>query len=219
MNQAAVTIRVLEGEATEMRELQRVLEEAPTYAHRISGLPPGKADAESTYAALPEGKSYDDKFVFGVYRGTEMVGCADLIRGYPRPATAMLGLLLISESHQRQGIGRRAYGLLEQFVEGWGSCDRIRLGVVRTNELAIPFWTQLGFVATGEVRPYRYASVTSEVLVFEKLLPDAPVTPDASTAPAHRPGDEGPPGGAKRLEPRHARIGAVNSRRDLPSNR
>ena len=110
-----------------------------------------------------------------------------------------------------------ATSLLLIFLAGCQTNDTT--GVVRTNELAIPFWTQLGFVATGEVRPYRYASVTSEVLVFEKLLPDAPVTPDASTAPAHRPGDEGPPGGAKRLEPRHARIGAVNSRRDLPSNR
>lgn len=170
MSEAAVTIGLLRGEPAEMRELQRVLEEAPGYAHRITGLPPGKADAASTYAALPEGKSYDDKFVFGIYRGSDMVGCADLIRGYPRSATAMLGLLLVSEKHQRQGIGTRAYGLLEQFVRGWGSCDRVRIGVVRCNDAVIAFWTQLGFAATGETRPYRHASVTSEVLVLEKPL-------------------------------------------------
>ena len=167
-----------------MRELQRVLEEAPTYAQRITGLPPGKADAQSTYSALPDGKSYRDKFVFGIVRGTEMTGCADLIRGYPRPATAMLGLLLVSERHQHQGIGRLAYGLLEQFVQGWGVCDRVRIGVVRTNEEVIPFWTRLGFAATGELRAYRYASVSSEVVVFEKPLADAPVLPRASTAPS-----------------------------------
>ena len=177
-----VTLRVLAGETEEMRELQRVLEEAPTYAQRITGLPPGRADAQSTYSALPEGKSYADKFVFGIFRGTEMVGCADLIRGYPRPATAMLGLLLVSERHQQQGIGRLAYGLLEQFVQGWGVCDRIRIGVVRTNKQVIPFWTRRGFAATGELRPYRYASVTSEIVVFEKPLPDAPFPPGASTA-------------------------------------
>ena len=177
-----LTLRALAGETEEMRELQRVLEEAPTYAQRITGLPPGKADAQSTYSAIPEGKSYDDKFVFGIFRGTEMVGCADLIRGYPRPATAMLGLLLVSERHQHQGIGRLAYAFLEQFVQGWGVCDRIRIGVVRTNKQVIPFWTQLGFATTGELHPYRYASVTSEIVVFEKPLPDAPFPPGPSTA-------------------------------------
>ena len=177
-----VSLRVLTGEAREMRELQRVLDEAPTYAQRITGVPPGKADAQSTYSALPEGKSYEDKFVFGIFRGIDMVGCADLIRGYPRPATAMLGLLLVSERYQHQGIGRLGYGLLEQFVQGWGLCDRIRIGVVRTNEEVIPFWTRLGFAATGEVRPYRYASVSSEMVVFEKSLPVAPFAPGASVA-------------------------------------
>jgi GNAT superfamily N-acetyltransferase len=177
-----VTLRVLLGEPDEMRELQGVLEEAPTYAQRITGLPPGKADAQSTYSALPEGKSYPDKFVFGIFRGPEMVGCADLIRGYPRPATAMLALLLVSERHQHQGIGRLGYGLLEQFVQDWAVCDRVRIGVVRTNEEVIPFWIRLGFAATGELGPYRYASVSSEIVVFEKPLPGASFAKGAAKA-------------------------------------
>jgi hypothetical protein len=62
MTDNTVSIRLLEGEPAEMRELQRVLEEAPTYAHRVTGVPPSRADAQSTYTVLPEGKSYDDKF-------------------------------------------------------------------------------------------------------------------------------------------------------------
>lgn len=38
-----------------MAELQRVIEEAPAYAHLITGVPPGPADAQSTYTMLPEG--------------------------------------------------------------------------------------------------------------------------------------------------------------------
>src|SRR5205807_10184597 len=99
LNPPTVTIRLLDGAHAEMRELQRVLEEAPVYTHRITGVPPGRADAQSTYTALPEGKSCADKFVFAVNRGSEMVGCADLIRGYPGAARALLGLLLVSERH------------------------------------------------------------------------------------------------------------------------
>jgi hypothetical protein len=46
----------------------------------------------------------------------------------------------------------------------------MRIGVVRVNEDVLPFWTRLGFRATGEVKPYRYGSVVSETLVLEKLL-------------------------------------------------
>jgi len=170
MDRDRVIVRLLEGAYSEMAELQRVIEEAPTYAQLVTGVPPGPADAQSTYTILPEGKSYEDKFVFGIYRGTEMVGCADVMRGYPDAATAYLGLLLVSERHQRQGIGRRAFEWLEEFVRGWGTCDRIRVAVVRTNEGVMPFWRRLGFEPTGEVNAYRYGSVLSESVIFEKHL-------------------------------------------------
>lgn len=160
-------LRLLQGEREEMRELQRVLEEAPHYAERITGAPPGAADAQSTYSALPEGKSYEDKFVFGIYAGGEMVGCADVIRGWPRADTAHVGLLLIAEPHQRRGHGRAAYHALEKQIRAWGA-KRVRIGVVRTNEDVLPFWKLLGFAPTGEVKPYRYGPVVSEVLILEK---------------------------------------------------
>ncbi|MDR7458453.1 MAG: GNAT family N-acetyltransferase [Armatimonadota bacterium] len=165
-----MTIRLLLGERSEMAELQRVIEEAPTYAQLVTGVPPGPADAQSTFTILPEGKTYEDKFVFGIYRGSEMVGCADLIRGYPDAATAYLGLLLVSEKHQDQGIGRLAFHLLEESVRGWRTCDRIRTAVVWTNDRVIPFLKGLGFEPTGEIKPYRYGSVASESILFEKSL-------------------------------------------------
>jgi hypothetical protein len=104
-----IGLGLLTGERAEMAALQRVLEGAPRYAERITGAPPGPADAQSTYTVLPEGKGYEDKFVYGVYAGGEMIGCADVIRGWPRPDTAHIGLLLIGARHQRGGYGRAAY--------------------------------------------------------------------------------------------------------------
>ena len=54
------------------------------------------------------GKSYDDKFVFGIYCGADMVGCADLIRGYPDADTAWLGLLLVVSALTAWGLPRLA---------------------------------------------------------------------------------------------------------------
>jgi RimJ/RimL family protein N-acetyltransferase len=169
-SQREVSIRLLEGALSEMTELQRVLEEAPAYSQRITGLPPGPADAQSTYSALPPDKTYDDKFVFGIWSAGAMIGVIDVIRGYPRQGTAFLGLLLLSEKHQGRGHGRAAYRLVEEVIRGWGTCRRVRLSVVRVNAEVIPFWESLGFQTTGEVKPYRYASILSEHLLFEKVL-------------------------------------------------
>ena len=163
-----VTIRLLGGERSEMVELQRVLESVPTYSHRVTGAPAGPADAQSTYSILPEGKGYEDKFVFGVYADTMMVGCADVIRTYPDEMTAHLGVLLIAESHQHRGLGGTAYRQVECYARAWKRCARMRIGVVQTNAGALTFWRKLGFVESGEVRPYRYGNVKSETIILIK---------------------------------------------------
>jgi hypothetical protein len=42
--------------------------------------------------------------------------------------------------------------------------------VVRTNEDVVAFWVALGFKPTGELKPYRYGNVVSEIIILEKLL-------------------------------------------------
>jgi GNAT superfamily N-acetyltransferase len=154
-----------------MSALQRVLEAAPSYAERVTGVPPGQADAQSMYSVLPPGKGYEDKFVFGIYLEKMMIGCADLIRGYPDEQTALLGLLLMAEPYQGKGFGKSAYRAIEDYIRHWGpDWKRVRIGVVRTNEEVLPFWTKLGFLRTGEVKPYRYSNISSETLVLSKEL-------------------------------------------------
>jgi hypothetical protein len=86
---AEIQIRELRGEPEDMAEFQRVLEGVPDYFERVMGGPPGPAEAQSDYTLLPEGKSYADKFVYGIFRKGAMVGCADVIRGYPTDDTAV----------------------------------------------------------------------------------------------------------------------------------
>jgi uncharacterized protein len=164
-----VRLRLLTGERGEMADLQRVLEGAPRYAERITGVPPGPADAQSMYTILPEGKSYEDKFVYGIYEGDAMIGCADVIRGWPRADTTHIGLLLFAERHQRRGHGRAALAAIEQEARDWGA-KRLRIGVVRTNEDVLAFWRACGFAPTGELKPYRYGPVASQVVILEKSL-------------------------------------------------
>jgi len=170
MSDSDISIRPLEGSPSEMTELQRVIEEAPACAHRVTGLPPGPADAQSTYSALPPDKTYEEKFVIGIWHADRLIGVIDVIRGYPREDIAYVGFLLLSEKHHRRGYGRAAYRQLEDVIRSWGTCHRVRLAVIRVNAEAVPFWLSLGFHATGKVKPYRNASIVSEHMLFEKRL-------------------------------------------------
>ena len=60
---------------------------------------------EKALLEAPPEKEPKDKFLGGYWKEGALVGCTDLIRGYPEPDIACLGLLLLSEAHQGQGLG------------------------------------------------------------------------------------------------------------------
>lgn len=149
--------------------LQAVLDEAPNYSFATTGKAPATAAGHTLLAALPPGKTAEDKFVFGVSRSGELVGCVDVVRGYPTNNTAFIGLLLICEGYQGLGYGGAAYQLLEGLIAGWGS-TKVRLAVVQSNPQAVGFWARMGFEETGERLPYCDGVVKSWLFPMEKLL-------------------------------------------------
>ncbi|MBW2254317.1 MAG: GNAT family N-acetyltransferase [Deltaproteobacteria bacterium] len=167
---SSVQVRVIRGEHEEIAALQRVLEAAPDYFRRVTGVPPDGGEAQRTYRVVPAGKGWEDKHVLGVFLEGEMVGCADLVRRYPEEHMAHVGLFLIAERHQQCGLGTTAWGLIEVLMREWPECRTLRGAVVRTNASVLRFWERIGFSQTGEVEPYCYGSVSSELVIIEKPL-------------------------------------------------
>jgi len=165
-----VDVRLLHGNPAEIEKLQKVLEGAPNYSKRITGCPPGADDAESLCSIIPEGVDYEDKFVYGIYLDKEMIGCIDVLRGYPKEGTALIGLFLLAETYQQKGYGSLAFELLKKHLSRWEECQILRLGNVRTNEVVFPFWKKMGFAEIGEVKPFNYNEIESEVVVMERPL-------------------------------------------------
>ena len=165
-----IALRRLSGEPVHITAVQRVLEDAPAYALLSTGLPPGPADARTLFAIRPPGRSADDKFVFGIALDDELIGCVDLIRAYPDARHAHIGLLLLAERHQGRGIGAQVVDRIATLASTWTGCTHLRLGVLRSNVRATAFWTRRGFVATGEVAPWRHGRVVSESVVMTRPL-------------------------------------------------
>lgn len=160
-------ITVLKGEKEEISEVQRVLEEAPDYFRRISGNLPTLEDAKEVFTALAPGKTYEDKFVFGVYLDNNMIGFADIVLGYPDESTAMIGLLLLSEKHQKKGLGARAYRKLEKIIHECKKRSKIQIGVLVSNNIVLPFWEKMGFTETDR-KPFDNENIKTELIVLEK---------------------------------------------------
>ena len=163
----ALILRLLRGEPAEMAALQCVLEAASTYNQSVTGAPPCGALAQSIFTALPPEKTYDDKFVWGLYAGHAMIGCADVIRGYPVRDKALIGLLLLAEPWQRRGLGRAFAILVEQAVVTWNEISTLRLGVAVSNPGAYIFWHKMGYLETGEIKRAG-PDVIVDMIIMEK---------------------------------------------------
>ena len=119
---------------------------------------------------LPPGKTDADKFVFGIFLNETMVGCMDIVRGYPDSQTAYIGLLLLREDHVRRGIGCAAFRIAESEIQAWTEIQKIRLAVIATNREVLPFWERQGFRCTGEIKPWRQEKIASEAILMEKQV-------------------------------------------------
>jgi RimJ/RimL family protein N-acetyltransferase len=169
MEQACIHLRRL-FPGNDTLGLQKVLEAAPQYSFNVSGAPQPPNAAEEVFSALPDNFASSNKFVFGIELNSSLIGCIDLLRGFPKPETAMIGLLLLREPHQRKGFGQRAYLQVEDKLRAWPEITKVRISVVESNGEVLGFWKKLGFAETGTRRPYESGNVSSQAIVLEKPL-------------------------------------------------
>ena len=152
-----------------MELVDRLLDGLQQYSMRVDGVPKMKDGARHFLTATPEGRGTESKHVFAVWLGAEPVGLVDVIRDFPRPSTAFIGLVAIVETHQRRGLGRATVRAVERFACEHLGASKLRLAVVATNPV-LRFWRAMGFHETGEVRPYSGETVSSTVHLMEKQI-------------------------------------------------
>nr|WP_279466044.1 GNAT family N-acetyltransferase [Aeromonas veronii] len=107
-----------------------------------------------------------DKHLIGRWEQGELTAVIDLLRGYPNPDTAYLGLLLVGEPWQGSGRGQSLYLHACTLASSWGA-TRLRLSVIASNESALSFWLRRGFT---ECYRRELAGYRAEAIVLERSL-------------------------------------------------
>jgi ribosomal protein S18 acetylase RimI-like enzyme len=158
----AATARLTVAEATRaaVDQLQACLDGCPDYFDRTEG---ARAGGEAATDLLDEAEADPRRrvYLFSLRRGGAPAALLDLWLDQPEPGTAHLGLLLVREALQGQGLGREVVTALEVALAAAG-CQALRLSVTDENREVDGFWGQLGFATVGRL--------DGGVTVYEKPL-------------------------------------------------
>jgi RimJ/RimL family protein N-acetyltransferase len=135
--------------------LQEVYRATPHYwqMYHLASSPTGQAARDLEAAAETPGRN-----MMGIVRridaadptvGVEMVGVIDFRMHWPDPDVVYVGMIMVAEPYQRQGIGSAAWRVLAPWLAQSAKMNSARAGIEQFNTGGLQFLQQLGFDLTG----------------------------------------------------------------------
>jgi GNAT superfamily N-acetyltransferase len=148
--------------------LDTLFEGCADFFDLTTGLPPGPAEVQSLFLALPAGKRYHDKWVISLIGRTgDLIGVMDVVRDYPDPETWWVGLMLLHPEQRGRGVGARIFRSFMHWAASHGA-ERVCLAVKEQNEMAYRFWRRMGFEVVDTRPPKRLGAKLSVVKVMQR---------------------------------------------------
>lgn len=168
INYPGYTIRRLSPEDSWI--LQTLYDDCKDYMLLTKGDPASATAAIDEFDEVPEGKTKDDKYLFGLYSNCEkLVGVIEAIRHYPDNDTWWIGLLMMKPEYRRLGLGTSFYYAFEKWISTRKALH-ISLLVIEANKPARKFWQDLGFQIIRKTGPKTFGKRTHNVLVLKKSI-------------------------------------------------
>ena len=150
--------------------LQTLYEQCTEFALLTDGKPPSPTAAREEFDALPDGKTTEDKYIFGLFDSQdELIGMVESLRHYPDNQTWWVGLMMLSPQYRGKKIGSQFY----QGFENWVSAQeikRVSLSVVKANESGLNFWKSLGFEVINKRQPRKFGNKMHAVYVMSRAI-------------------------------------------------
>jgi RimJ/RimL family protein N-acetyltransferase len=102
--------------------------------------------------------------------GAELVGLIDFRLHWPDEQVVYIGMVMVAEPYQRQGIGTQAWTLLKPWLAQQAQMQRARLAVEQFNPNALKFFESLGFTVTGDSNRIKVGDKFVRLLYMEAPL-------------------------------------------------
>jgi RimJ/RimL family protein N-acetyltransferase len=156
--------------------LQAVYAATPSYwaMYGLPAAPSGQAESD-----LRAGNTTPGRYLLGIVQrvdesdataGAELIGVLDFRLHWPAEGVAYIGMLMVAEPYQRQGVGTQAWSLLAPWLAATAKIDTARTGVEQFNVAALKFWQQVGFRLTGASERVRSGDSLVRLLYLERTL-------------------------------------------------
>ncbi|RQP25070.1 GNAT family N-acetyltransferase [Piscinibacter terrae] len=142
--------RILEHNSRDFQALVSFILANPQYRLETEQRHPSRDDALKALYELPPRAKAAQKYLWGIWRGDELVGFVEVIRHWPQAHYLYIGQLMIGQRWQRLGHGRTVLRMLAERSGSWSGIRRWRLAVVASQSSALAFWKAMSFTDTGQ---------------------------------------------------------------------
>ena len=115
--------------------------------------------------ALPEGKSFEDKFYIGFFENDSLIAIMDFILSFPEKDTIFIGLFMMDSEESGKGKGS---AIIAEALTTWKSegYKKVRLAYMKGNMQSRSFWRKCGFTETGVEKENEHGIA----VIMEKIL-------------------------------------------------
>ena len=138
------------------------------YFSKISDNPLSISNVEEDIEVIPNGVQKNQKNYRLISFNDEILGVVDFLSDYPEKDTILVGLFIIKNDKQKQGLGTKIFRYLEKSFKN-KKFLKIRIGVLVDNEIGLSFWKKQNFKEI-ERKFLKFEKSEKEVIVMEKEI-------------------------------------------------
>ena len=138
------------------------------YFSKISNTSQNISNVEEDIEAIPNGVQKNQKNYRLISFNDEILGVVDFLSDYPEKDTILIGLFIIKNDKQKQGLGTKIFRYLENLFKD-KKFLKIRIGVLVDNEIGLSFWKKQNFKEI-ERKFLKFEKSEKEVIVMEKEI-------------------------------------------------
>ena len=138
------------------------------YFSKISDNPPSISNVEEDIDVISNGVQKNQKNYRLISFNDEILGVVDFLSDYPEKDTILIGLFIIKNDKQKQGLGTKIFRYLEKSFKN-KKFLKIRIGVLANNEIGLSFWKKQNFKEI-ERKFLKFEKSKKEVIVMEKEI-------------------------------------------------